>query len=70
MPDIDLNQLRQTVLDQQTRGPSQPPSDDEAVFITPEGTVQVGRQPTNGSTPNRGNRTATKLPPTVFALRQ
>jgi hypothetical protein len=68
MPDIDLNQLRQTVLAQQTRGPSQPPSDDEAVFITPDGEVQVGRQPTDGSTPNRGNRTATKLPPTIFAI--
>ena len=70
MPDIDLNQLRDMVIAGQEGDPTHPPSDDEAVFITPEGTVQVGRQPTNGSTPNRGNRTATKLPPTVFALRQ
>ena len=69
MPDIDLNQLRDKVIAGQG-DPTHPPSDDEAVFITPEGTVQVGSQPTNGSTPNRGNRTATKLPPTVFALRQ
>ena len=68
MPDIDLNQLRDMVIAGQ--GATHPPSDDEAVFITPEGTVQVGRQPTNGSTPNRGDRTPTKLPPTIFALRQ
>lgn len=67
MPDIDLNQLRQTVLNNQTRGPSQPPSDDEAVFITPEGTVQVGNQAPGGSTTNRGDRTLTKLSPTIFA---
>ena len=67
MPDIDLNQLRTTVLNQQTRGPSQPPSDNEAVFITPDGKVQVGNQAPGGSTTNRGGRTPTKLPPTIFA---
>jgi len=67
MPDIDLNQLRKRVIDEQTRGPSQPSSDDEAVFITPDGRVQVGKQAPGGSTTNRGGRTPTKLPPTIFA---
>jgi len=60
---LDLNQLRDTVLRNQRRGGSTP--DAESVFITPEGEIQVGNSGTGAG--NRGTRSGTKLPPTVFA---
>lgn len=60
---LDLNQLRDTVLRNQRSGNTN--SDSQSVFITPQGTIQVGNSG-SGDT-NRGTRSGTKLPPTVFA---
>lgn len=62
---LDLNQLRATVLRNQQRGGGSTP-DAESVFITPEGQIQVGKSGTDQAG-GRGTRTGTKLPPTVFA---
>lgn len=65
MPEqLDLNQLRERVLQNQRRGSTT--SDNESVFITPEGQIEVGNSGASQGT-NRGTRTGTKLPPTVFA---
>jgi hypothetical protein len=61
---LDLNQLRATVLRNQQRGGNTP--DAESVFITPEGEIQMGNSGA-GTAGGRGERTGTKLPPTVFA---
>jgi|GEM_PF-1218698 len=61
---LDLNQLREKVLQNQRRGSTTP--DNESVFITPEGQIEIGNSGASQGT-NRGTRTGTKLPPTIFA---
>lgn len=59
MDELDLNELRARVLQNQERGPDADVSDENAVFVTPSGSIEMGR--------DRGVRPGTKLPPTVFA---
>lgn len=61
---LDLNQLRATVLRNQQQGGTT--SDAESVFITPEGEIRMGDSGA-GQAGGRGERTGTKLPPTIFA---
>lgn len=70
MPEqLDLNELRARVLQNQQRGQrDQNVPDSESIFITPEGRIQVGNaNSSSGTNADRGTRTGSKLPPTVFA---
>ena len=59
MTELDLNELRRRVLQNQERGPDADISDENAVFVTPSGSIEMGQ--------DRGVRPGTKLPPTIFA---
>jgi hypothetical protein len=55
MENIDLNELRRRLLANQQRGSS---TNEEAVFITPEGRIQQG---------GRGIQNGSKVPDRTFA---
>lgn len=64
MSELDLNELRRRVLQNQNQGSdtSQPGGNGGSVFVGPDGTIRMG------GANDRGVRNESKLPPTVFAF--
>jgi hypothetical protein len=60
MAELDLNELRRRVVDNQNSGDTQ--STSQSVFVGPNGEIRMGENN------DRGVRNESKLPPTVFAI--
>jgi hypothetical protein len=60
MAELDLNELRRRVIQNQNSGDTQ--STNQSVFVGPNGEIRMGENN------DRGVRNESKLPPTVFAL--
>jgi hypothetical protein len=60
MAELDLNELRRRVVQNQNSGDTQ--STNQSVFVGPNGEIRMGENN------DRGVRNESKLPPTVFAL--
>jgi hypothetical protein len=61
MAELDLNELRKRVLDNQNQASGSAIPDSQSVFVGPDGTIRMG------NSNSRGVRNESKLPPTVFA---
>jgi hypothetical protein len=59
MAELDLNELRRRVIQNQNSGDTQ--SNNQSVFVGPNGEIRMGENN------DRGVRNESKLPPTVFA---
>ena len=64
MSELDLNELRRRVLQNQNQGSDATPTSGNggSVFVGPDGTIRMG------GANDRGVRNESKLPPTVFAF--
>jgi len=62
MAELDLNELRRRVIQNQAQGPGSTPREDQSVFVGPDGAIRMG------NSNSRGVRGESKLPPTIFAL--
>lgn len=60
MSELDLNELRRRIVENQNSGDTQ--STNQSVFVGPNGEIRMGENN------DRGVRNESKLPPTVFAL--
>jgi hypothetical protein len=61
MSELDLNELRRRVLQNQDQGSDSTQGNGGSVFVGPDGTIRMG------GANDRGVRNESKLPPTVFA---
>lgn len=61
MAELDLNELRKRVLNNQSQSSEGTTPDSQSVFVGPDGTIRMG------NSNSRGVRNESKLPPTVFA---
>ena len=62
MSELDLNELRRRVLQNQSQGSEPANAESKSVFVGPDGTIRMG------GANERGVRGESKLPPTIFAF--